>query len=56
MSDAMRDLVMARPPAQEFERRAARLSPGSLREAGLRQAAEGVTTLEEIARVINRED
>ena len=56
MNRNLRDLVMARLPAQELERRAAEVVPGSLLEAGVRKAMEGTTSLEEIARVIGPED
>jgi type II secretory ATPase GspE/PulE/Tfp pilus assembly ATPase PilB-like protein len=56
MNDALRNLVMARLPAQELEQKAAQLSPGSLLAAGVQKAAEGVTSLAEVARVIGPED
>jgi len=56
MSSALRDLVMSRLSAQELERRAAEITPGSLLQAGIGKAAQGVTSLEEIARVIGLED
>lgn len=56
MNNALRDLVMARLPAQELEQRAAQVAPGSLLEAGVQKATEGVTSLDEVARVIGPED
>jgi len=56
MNNALRQLVMARLPAQELERKAAQVAPGSLLEAGAQRAIDGTTSVEEIARVIGPED
>lgn len=56
MSSPLRDLVMGRLSAQDLERRAAQVAPGSLLQAGIEKAAQGVTSLEEVSRVIGPED
>jgi type II secretory ATPase GspE/PulE/Tfp pilus assembly ATPase PilB-like protein len=56
MSSELRDLVMARLPAQELEQKAAQAAPGSLLTAGVQKAAEGITSLAEVVRVIGPED
>jgi type II secretory ATPase GspE/PulE/Tfp pilus assembly ATPase PilB-like protein len=56
MDDRLRDLVMARLPAQELEQKAAGVAPGSLLQAGIDAAADGTTSLEEVARVVGPED
>ena len=49
MNDALRALVMQRAPSGAISEAAARRGLQPLRAAGLRAAAEGITTLEEIA-------
>ena len=51
VSDAIRDLISSRAPAEEIARRARRDGMQTLREDALRKAAEGITTLEEVMRV-----
>ena len=53
VNDEVRDLISSRASAEELARAVRRGGMGSLREDALRQAAEGMTTLEEALRVTN---
>ena len=52
VGDDLRSLIMQRLPAIEVERQAAAGAGRSLREAGLRKAAQGVTTVDEVLRLV----
>jgi general secretion pathway protein E len=56
MDSFLRDLVMSRLPAQEFEQKATDVAPGSLLESAIQKAADGITSLEEVARVVGPGD
>ncbi|MDZ7372336.1 MAG: type II secretion system ATPase GspE [candidate division KSB1 bacterium] len=51
MDDELRELVLRRAPSTEIRNLAIRKGMRTLREAGLRKAAEGITTLDEVFRV-----
>jgi len=53
VNDEVRDLISSRASAEELARAVRRGGMGSLREDALRQAATGMTTLEEALRVTN---
>jgi type IV pilus assembly protein PilB len=50
VTDGLREMVIASASALELKRRAIAEGMDTLRQAGLRQVAAGLTTLEEIAR------
>jgi type IV pilus assembly protein PilB len=56
MSDAIRELIIARKPGSEVRRAAEQEGLGSLRQSALRLVFEGQTTLHEINRVTFVED
>ena len=55
MTDELRALVTARAPLQEIRSTARRGGMTSLFDDGLRKAAAGITTREEVLRVTNEE-
>ena len=50
MSESLRELVMANAPVSELRERAMAEGMLTLRQSGLKKAAEGVTTLDEVVR------
>jgi type II secretory ATPase GspE/PulE/Tfp pilus assembly ATPase PilB-like protein len=55
MSDAVRQLVVARAPLDEIRERAQAEGMVSLRSAGWEKACAGLTTVEELLRVTSDE-
>ena len=53
VTDEVRELITAKASAEELARAVRRHGMGSLRDDAIRQASEGVTTLEEALRVTN---
>ena len=53
VNDEVRDLISSRASAEDLARAVRRGGMGSLRDDAIRQAAEGITTLEEALRVTN---
>ena len=52
MDDAMRKVVMAEAGGEKYREQARRLGMVTMRAAGLAKVAEGITTIEEVLRVL----
>jgi type IV pilus assembly protein PilB len=56
MSEAIRELVLKSSPAVDLAAQAEKEGMGNMRDAGVRKVLEGVTTPEEVLRVLYVED